>query len=91
MATLVKTAAQCAAEMAVANAKLKARLDIERKERVRKQMLAEDQKWREDFDRKAREIYLTKNAQSRLNMAAAGSGAQSTYSVLGELARAGVA
>ena len=88
MATLVKTAAQCAAEMATVDAKLKARLDIERKERVRKQMLAEDQKWREDFDRKARE---TRNAQSRLDMAAAGSGAQSTYSVLGELARAGVA
>lgn len=88
MATLVKTAAQCAAEMATVDAKLQARLDVERKERVRKQMLAEDQKWREDFDRKARE---TRNAQSRLDMAAAGSGAQSTYSVLGELARAGVA
>ena len=87
----VKTAAQCAAELAAIEARLKARILAERQQMVAKHKLEEDEQWRRDFNRKARELYLSKTAQERLDSAATSSGVRSTYSVLSELARAGVA
>jgi hypothetical protein len=83
----VRTAAECAASMEASDQKLRARIVAERQ----KQALKDDARWRQDFDRKARELFADKAAQSRLDMASANSGTRSTYSVLSELARAGVA
>ena len=85
----VKTAAQCAAELESVEQKLRARIAAEQAAAAKKRKQQEDAQWRQDFDRKARELYLTKSAQSRLD--AGNSGTRSTYSVLSELARAGVA
>ena len=87
----VKTAAQCAAELESVEQKLRARIAAEQAAAAKKRKQQEDAQWRQDFDRKARELYLTKFAQSRLDMAEGNSGTRSTYSVLSELARAGVA
>ena len=87
----VKTAAQCAAELEVSDARFRARITTERQSIAAKRKLTEDETWRRQFNAKARDLYASKNAQSRLDIAAASSGTQSTYSVLSELARAGVA
>ena len=88
----IKTAAQCAAELAAIEARLEARILAERQQMVAKHKLEEeDEQWRRDFNRKARELYLSKTAQERLDSAATSSGVRPTYSVLSELARAGVA